>query len=789
MLTIVLCSTLFAQTKVILDTDIGSDCDDAGAMAVLHKLADKGEVEILGIIYSSGMNKYGVGVCDAINTYYGRGDLLLGQNLNDDVGDPRDFFSKQIATDTAAYRHNVIDSAMDMVSAYKIMLKKEQDASVTIITVGHPIGLVHLMRDEEGSRLVKSKVTRWVAMGGGGWNLSKNGIAEYLPELLNNWPCQLYLSSYGAKVITGNIQLPNTPKDNPVRKAYESFIWNCLEKGRPSWDQIAVLFAVRPELFEIHSIGRLEQTEDKNVKWNEGIDNPKQHMVLPKVSDNDMRDIIEGLMNEQPGHTVQIPQWKRFEITCRNTSWADNPFDLIFKGVFQSPSGRKLTQHGFYAGENTWKIYFMPDEKGKWTYITESSDQELDKRKGSFSCVASKLQGQLTPENNRWILKGNGGDFPIIWNPPVKDGSHWGFRGKDISDPSVQEALRFADETVGARLLGFGEIFLSSIGWAADWPQSAMPYIHGKEGQQFNLPFWDQLNAKLDAARDRGMGAYIMIYSDDEQAPDRFKITAYSQQELRLFRYVTARLACYPHILWDTGIDIGEYRDKKWIDWYARWFNQNDPWKHPVGSRTGGGSGGSMPDTGTYYSTGGASLPSRAMLLDFFKKDVPVAQTDHWRPFIGRGNWTHDKIRIALWRCGLSGAQALFPDYNQGTVKFDEVLIGGKYVGCASHFFRDGIKGDVGKLVPHDELIVSGENAIMAADVESEYVLYDEDGGSVTVDLSNALGLLNTRWYNPRTGEYSEHKTIQGEDKRTFTSPTAGNNNDWVLHIYKESRR
>jgi len=157
--------------KVILDTDMGSDCDDAGAMAVLHKLADRGEVEILGVIYSSGKNKYGVGVCDAINTYYGRGDLLLGQNLNDDVGDPRDSYSKKIATDVTTYRHDVIDSAMDMVSAYKIMLEKEQDASVTIITVGHPIGLVHLLRDDEGARLVKSKVSRWVAMGGGGWIL------------------------------------------------------------------------------------------------------------------------------------------------------------------------------------------------------------------------------------------------------------------------------------------------------------------------------------------------------------------------------------------------------------------------------------------------------------------------------------------------------------------------------------------------------------------------------------------------------------------------------------------
>ena len=297
----ILSTAVFAQTKVIFDTDIGSDCDDAGAMAVLHNLADKGEVKILGIIYSSGKNKFGIGVCDAINTYYGRGDLFLGQNRSDDVGDPRDFFSKQIATDTATYHHNVIDSATDLLSAYKMMLEREQDASVTIITVGHPIGLVHLLRDDEGVRLVKRKVSQWVAMGGSGWNFSKNGMAEYMSELLKEWPCQLYMSSYGEKVITGNMKLPHTPKNNPVRKAYESFIWNCFEKGRPSWDQIAVLFATRPQYFRIDSHGSVEQTENKSVHWNNKKDNPKHYRVFPKISDAEMRDIIEDLMSEQPG--------------------------------------------------------------------------------------------------------------------------------------------------------------------------------------------------------------------------------------------------------------------------------------------------------------------------------------------------------------------------------------------------------------------------------------------------------------------------------------------------------
>ncbi len=778
-------TTLFAKTKVILDTDMGSDCDDAGAMAVLHQLANRGEVELLGVIFSSAKNKFGSGVCDAINTYYGKDNLPLGQNSHNDVGDPRDFYSKQIATNTALYHHDVVDTSMDMVSAYKLMLKKESDHSVTIITIGHPIGLVHLMRDDEGARLVKRKVSRWVAMGGGGWNLSKNGMAQYMTELLQNWPCKLYLSSHGATVITGHIKLPHTATNNPVRKAYEAFIGNCLITGRPSWDPIAVLFAIRPHLFKIDSMGSVEQMKDETVHWNSQINNPNHSRVLPAISDTALRDIIEGLMSEPPDSVAPVGLWKRFEVMYHNTSFSGNPFDLIVKGSFLSPSGRTLLQHGFYAGENNWKIYFMPDEEGLWTYKTQSSDPELNKQEGRFFCVASELKGPLTSENNRWVLKGEGGEFPVIWNPPVQDGSHWGFRGCKGSDPQIQKALQFADETIGARLLGFGELLIVPIDWAKKWPQSAVPYVQGKEGEHFYLPFWDQLNAKLDRARDLDMGAYIMFYSDDALKPDHFGLTPRSQKELRFFRYAVARLACYPHILWDSGIDIGEYRDTHWIDWYAEWFNQNDPWRHPVSSRSGGGSGGSMPESGTYYSTGGANLPTRSHLLELLKLHVPIAQTDHWRPFIKRGHWTHKKIRIAHWLCGLSGAQALYPDYNQGSVKYDEVLLAGKYIGYATHFFSDHLRGDIGMLTPHDELIISGGNAILSAIEGSEYVLYDQDGGSVKVDLSRLSGALTARWYNPRTGEYSVQSVVKGGDTQMFTSPTVNRDDDWVLHIYK----
>lgn len=35
--------------KIIIDTDIGWDCDDAGALALIHSLCNKGEAELLAV--------------------------------------------------------------------------------------------------------------------------------------------------------------------------------------------------------------------------------------------------------------------------------------------------------------------------------------------------------------------------------------------------------------------------------------------------------------------------------------------------------------------------------------------------------------------------------------------------------------------------------------------------------------------------------------------------------------------------------------------------------------------
>ena len=65
--------------SVIFDTDMASDCDDAGALAVLHALADLGEAEILAVVTNRKCpGNASAAATDAINTWYGRPDIPIG---------------------------------------------------------------------------------------------------------------------------------------------------------------------------------------------------------------------------------------------------------------------------------------------------------------------------------------------------------------------------------------------------------------------------------------------------------------------------------------------------------------------------------------------------------------------------------------------------------------------------------------------------------------------------------------------------------------------------------------
>jgi inosine-uridine nucleoside N-ribohydrolase len=247
--------------SVIVDTDMLTDCDDAGALAVLHALADHGEVHILGIVLN-GVDAHGKhgAVVSAIDTYYHRGDLPIGVSKREASSSPVKASSYSQAV-FAEYPHDGLLDAQrpDAVSVYRRLLAAAADHTVTIISIGFLTNLEDLLASpadvldgRDGMALVRAKVASLSVMGGAypsgkEYNFSFGGSAAAARRVVTSWPdgvAPVVFSGFeiGSGVITGTRYQQAPP--SPMKRCYE-LAYDSLRRGRPSWDLTAVLYAVR----------------------------------------------------------------------------------------------------------------------------------------------------------------------------------------------------------------------------------------------------------------------------------------------------------------------------------------------------------------------------------------------------------------------------------------------------------------------------------------------------------------------------------------------------------------
>lgn len=242
--------------RVIFDTDIGGDNDDASATAILHALADSGKVDILAMGVVSAY-PYAAACLDAINTYYGRGTIPIGviktksavyyQRQSNSVTN----YSQPVA-ETCLYDIEPESQIPDVVEVYRNILAGQPDGKVTIIAVGMMDNLVNLINSKPdkyskltGEELVKRKVSALFVMAPyfnekneyqTAYNFTTSpGTAV---ELIKKWPTKIKFGegNLGHRHFIGS-RLSETPAGNPVRVAFEAWSELRLDSSRIARDR------------------------------------------------------------------------------------------------------------------------------------------------------------------------------------------------------------------------------------------------------------------------------------------------------------------------------------------------------------------------------------------------------------------------------------------------------------------------------------------------------------------------------------------------------------------------
>ena len=308
--------------KIIFDTDFHTDCDDAGALAVLHALADRGECEILAIMCST-RDPFSAPAVDVINTYYGRPDIPIGILKGEGVLQ-NSKYTKGVATE---FPHDFsADDAQDAVQLYRDILEKQPDHSVVIVTVGYMTNIKNLLQlPAEGGRasgldLIKRKVKKWACMGGnfignpprdnlelGNVNFVRDSAATYFA--IHHWPGEIVFAGREVCSVPSGLSigesLSTTPAKNPVRRAYELYFDGKL-KNRHVADLATVLYAVRGlrDYWDIQTNGHMNLRHDMTFEWEFDKDMNQAYLLKKqrdgKPNDRYVERVLDSLLVQAP---------------------------------------------------------------------------------------------------------------------------------------------------------------------------------------------------------------------------------------------------------------------------------------------------------------------------------------------------------------------------------------------------------------------------------------------------------------------------------------------------------
>lgn len=242
--------------RVILDTDIGPDCDDVGALAVLFSYSKEYNVPVLGVCNCTS-NIYGSATIDAMKEFCNADDFTIGMYSKPCFYADAIKYNKFIAE---KYSKKYIDGKLEIlphVTFYRKLLANAEDDGVILITIGMFNALADFLKSEpdeisplSGIELAKQKIHALVSMAavypaGREFNV----ICDYEASkfCFEKFPRPIYLSDFkiGYSVFTGyDPSKAAEHKDDIIFDSYYHYTKDWPAPGfNRSFDLTAVQFA------------------------------------------------------------------------------------------------------------------------------------------------------------------------------------------------------------------------------------------------------------------------------------------------------------------------------------------------------------------------------------------------------------------------------------------------------------------------------------------------------------------------------------------------------------------
>lgn len=274
----------------------------------------------------------------------------------------------------------------------------------------------------------------------------------------------------------------------------------------------------------------------------------------------------------------KIQKWDYIELSFKGPSIGNPYIGTSFVGHFTN-ADKVVNQEGFYDGNGTYIIRFMPEKEGFWTYVTSSNKSELNNQKGSFECIKPALTNHGPVRvSNVYHFKYEDGTFYYPFGTTIYE---WPFQ----DEKTKQETI----ETL--RVNSFNKVRVLAV------PPYKDKYINGPdkltifpfEGtnkdnwdfSKFNPEYFKNLDKCMIQLKELGIETDLILFRPYDKGKWGFD-TAGQEVNRRFTRYMVARYAAFQNIWWSLANENSYIKDMNDADWddLFQLVQEKDPYNH-----------------------------------------------------------------------------------------------------------------------------------------------------------------------------------------------------------------
>lgn len=275
--------------------------------------------------------------------------------------------------------------------------------------------------------------------------------------------------------------------------------------------------------------------------------------------------------------------WGQFELTFKHHS-QHNPFDDKLSATFVCGEESK-TVDGFYDGDDTYRIRFMPAVVGEWKYTTSSNVASMDKQKGRFTTVAPEK------DNHGPVMVDGLHNFKYAdgtrYYPVGTTAYAWIHMKEDIQATTLRSLAKTRFNKV--RMC----VFPKNYALVKDEP-GLYPFIVEKvtcdekgnevkvwDFERFNPAFFQHLEKCIKQLEKLGIEADLILFHPYDKG--RWGFDSMSNEiNIRYIKYVTARLSSFHNVWWSMANEWDYVKAKTVEDWnlLTKVVVENDPYRH-----------------------------------------------------------------------------------------------------------------------------------------------------------------------------------------------------------------